>query len=111
MPDDMQRLLGVSNERRKKILEVLEENLTLRESEWQEMVKRHGLHWEKSDFSKTYQRILRTTVEREREDARVLVRFRMLINGRKEGFVEEDYKDLIETEGYQFSEFEYLQHH
>ena len=66
------------------------------------------MHWEKSDFSEQQQEMFERTVERSRREVEIETRFRILINGRKEGFSEEDYKDFIESRDYHFSDFEHL---
>lgn len=104
----LKKLLGIDEERYQQIMEVSDEDSRLRKSEWQELLKQHGLHWEKSDFSEQQQEMLERTAERSRQEAEVEIRFRILINGRNEGFREEDYKDFIETNGYHFSDFEHL---
>lgn len=104
----LKKLLGVDEERYQQIIEVSDGNLRLQKSEWQELLKRHGLHWEKSNFSEQQQEILERTVEQSQREAEIETRFRILINGRKEGFNEEDYKDFIESRGYHFSDFEHL---
>lgn len=104
----LKKLLGVDEERYQQIIEVSDGNSRLQKSEWQELLKQHGLHWEKSDFSEQQQEMLERTVEQSRREAEIEIRFRILINGCKEGFHEEDYKDFIESRDYHFSDFEHL---
>lgn len=106
--DDLRKLLAISDDRYDQIIDVYDERLTLRESNWQELLMRHGLHWERDDFSESHQEILRKIVEQSRREAEVAIRFRILINGRKESLKEEDYRDLVEVGDYQFNDFVYL---
>lgn len=106
--DILQKLLGIPGEKYNQLINLLDEHLNLQESEWPELLKRHGLYWEKSDFSKQDQKELQKAADRSRREAEVETRFRVLMNGRKEGFHQEDYKKLIDSKGYLFSDFEHL---
>ena len=102
----LQKLLGVSDERYNQLVKLSHENTIFKETSWLELLHRHGLNWKEEDFSLSHQEIMEMIVERHRRKGEALVRFRILVNGHRYGFSVDEYKDLIESDNYVFSDFQ-----
>jgi len=102
----LQKLLGVSDEHYNQLVELLHENTGFKETGWLDLLHRHGLNWKEEDFSLSHQEVMKMIAEQHRQEGEVMVRFRILINGRNHGFNIDEYKDLIESDDYLFSEFQ-----
>lgn len=107
-PSILQKLLGISDERYNQLTNTLHDNPEFKEADWSELLHRHGLHWEESELSESCISTLQGIANNCRCEAEIEVRFRILINGIKYGFKQEEYKDFIESDGYYLSDFQHV---